>query len=211
MNRLALLIPVLILVVAGALSSIFIVTEKQKALVLQFGQIKAVREEPGLYFKIPLVQEVVYYDDRILGLDVEPLEVTPLDDRRLVVDAFARYRLTDVRRFRQAVGASGMSLAENRIDTILRSQTREVLGKVTTRTLLPGRTIPVAALRDSWAVERGKTVQLIFSGKGLTITATGTPLENAAIGDFIRVRNVETGVIISGTVMDNGSIRVAAK
>ena len=86
-----------------------------------------------------------------------------------------------------------------------------MLGKVTTRTLLPGRTIPVAALRDSWAVERGKTVQLIFSGKGLTITATGTPLENAAIGDFIRVRNVETGVIISGTVMDNGSIRVAAK
>lgn len=87
----------------------------------------------------------------------------------------------------------------------------EVVGKVTTRTLLPGRTIPVAALRDSWAVERGKSVQLIFSGKGLTITAMGTPLENAAIGDFIRVRNVETGVIISGTVMDNGSIRVAAK
>jgi flagellar basal body P-ring formation protein FlgA len=89
--------------------------------------------------------------------------------------------------------------------------TSEVLGKVTTRTLLPGRTIPVAALRDSWAVERGKSVQLIFSGKGLTITAMGTPLENAAIGDFIRVRNAETGVIVSGTVMENGSIRVAAK
>jgi flagella basal body P-ring formation protein FlgA len=87
--------------------------------------------------------------------------------------------------------------------------TSEVLGKVTTRTLLPGRTIPVAALRDSWAVERGKTVQLIFSGNGLTITAAGTPLENAAIGDFIRVRNIESGLIVSGTVMDNGSIRVA--
>ncbi|MEM5471537.1 flagellar basal body P-ring formation chaperone FlgA [Hoeflea sp. AS60] len=89
--------------------------------------------------------------------------------------------------------------------------TSEVLGKVTTRTLLPGRTIPVAALRDSWTVERGKPVQLIFSGNGLTIMAMGTPLENAVTGDFIRVRNVESGVIISGTVMQNGSIQVAAK
>jgi len=89
--------------------------------------------------------------------------------------------------------------------------TSEVVGKVTTRTLLPGRTIPVAALRDSWAVVRGKPVQLIFSGTGLTITATGTPLQNAAIGDFIRVRNIESGVIISGTVMQNGSVQVAAK
>lgn len=89
--------------------------------------------------------------------------------------------------------------------------TAEVLGKVTTRTLLPGRTIPVAALRDSWTVERGKTVSLVFSGSGLTITALGTPLENATIGDFIRVRNIESGVIISGTVMENGSIQVAVK
>jgi len=89
--------------------------------------------------------------------------------------------------------------------------TSEVVGKVTTRTLLPGRTIPVAALRDSWAVVRGKTVPIIFSGNGLTITAAGTPLENAAIGDFIRVRNIESGIIVSGTVMENGSIQVAAK
>jgi hypothetical protein len=51
----------------------------------------------------------------------------------------------------------------------------------------------------------------MFSGNGLTITAAGTPLENAAIGDFIRVRNIESGLIVSGTVMDNGSIRVAAE
>tara|TARA_R110002020_G_scaffold5841_9_gene24063 strand:+ start:22130 stop:22612 length:483 start_codon:yes stop_codon:yes gene_type:complete len=89
--------------------------------------------------------------------------------------------------------------------------TDDVIGKVTTRTLLPGRTIPVAALRDAWAVERGAPVTLVFNGGGLTITAVGTPLQNAAIGDFIRVRNIETGVVISGTVMDNGSVRVAAK
>lgn len=131
MNRVTLLLPILVLAIAAGLSAVFIVDERQKALVLQFGQIKAVHEEPGLYFKVPLIQQVVYYDDRILGLDVDPLEITPLDDRRLVVDAFARYRIVDVKRFRQAVGASGESLAETRIDTILRAQTREVLGSVT--------------------------------------------------------------------------------
>ena len=124
MKRTALILPIVVIAAAVGLSSIFIVDEREKALVLQFGQIKAVREEPGLYFKVPLIQEVVRYDDRILGLDIQPLEVTPLDDRRLVVDAFARYRISDVRRFRQAVGAQGLTLAESRIDTLLQAQTR---------------------------------------------------------------------------------------
>ncbi|MDW4550453.1 protease modulator HflC [Defluviimonas sp. D31] len=150
MNRATLLLPILVLAIAGALSAIFIVDEREKALVLQFGQIKAVREEPGLYFKLPIIQEVVRYDDRILGLDVDPLEITPLDDRRLVVDAFARYRIADVRRFRQAVGASGVTLAENRIDTILRAQTREVLGSVTSSEILSAdRAALAASIRDA--------------------------------------------------------------
>ncbi|SPH16759.1 Modulator of FtsH protease HflC [Defluviimonas aquaemixtae] len=150
MNRATLLLPILVLAIAGALSAIFIVDEREKALVLQFGQIKAVREDPGLYFKLPIIQEVVRYDDRILGLDVDPLEITPLDDRRLVVDAFARYRIVDVRQFRQAVGASGISLAENRIDTIMRAQTREVLGSVTSSEILSADRAGLAArIRDA--------------------------------------------------------------
>lgn len=136
MKRTTLLLPIIVILAALGLSSIFIVDEREKALVLQFGQIKAIRDEPGLYFKIPFIQEVVRYDDRILGLDVEPLEVTPLDDRRLVVDAFARYRIADVRRFRQAVGAQGLTLAESRIDTLLQAQMREVLGSVTSADIL---------------------------------------------------------------------------
>ncbi len=150
MNRATLLLPILVLAIAGALSAIFIVDEREKALVLQFGQIRAVHETPGLYFKLPVIQEVVRYDDRILGLDVDPLEITPLDDRRLVVDAFARYRIADVQRFRQAVGASGLSLAENRIDTILRAQTREVLGSVTSSEILSADRAGLAAqIRDA--------------------------------------------------------------
>ena len=78
------------------LNSIYIVDERQKAMVLQFGQVRAVKEEPGLAFKIPFIQNVVYYDSRIQGLDTNALEVTPLDDRRLIVDAFARWRIADV-------------------------------------------------------------------------------------------------------------------
>ncbi len=136
MNRMKIAMFAALLVVITALSSIFIVDEREKALVLQFGQITSVKESPGLAFKIPLIQEVVRYDDRILSRDIEPLEITPLDDRRLVIDAFARYRIVDVVQFRQAVGAGGVPFAESRIDTILRAQMREVLGSVTSSEIL---------------------------------------------------------------------------
>ncbi len=138
MRRSTFLLPIVVVAIALAFSSIFIVDEREKALVLQFGQIKAVKEEPGLGFKIPLIQEVVRYDDRILSLDTPPTEVTPSDDRRLVVDAFARYRIADVVQFRQAVGVGGLRSAEDRLEGILNAQIRAVLGSegVTSNTIL---------------------------------------------------------------------------
>jgi membrane protease subunit HflC len=132
------LIPIVVIAVVAFLSSIFIVDEREKVLVLQFGQIKQVRERPGLGFKLPLIQEVVRYDDRILSLDTDTIEVTPSDDRRLVVDAFARYRIADVVQFRQAVGIGGIRAAEDRLSSILNAQIREVLGadQVTSDTIL---------------------------------------------------------------------------
>lgn len=136
MRKTTLFLPVLVVAIVAGLSAIFIVDEREKALVLQFGRVVSVKEDPGLAFKIPLIQEVVRYDDRILSREVGPLEVTPLDDRRLVVDAFARYRIADVEQFRQAVGAGGVTTAENRLDSILRAQTREVLGSVSSNDIL---------------------------------------------------------------------------
>lgn len=136
MKRSTLLLPLAVVVLFVASSSVFIVDEREKALVLQFGQVKAVRPDPGIYFKIPFVQEVVKYDDRILSLDTQPMEVTPLDDRRLVVDAFARWRIADVVRFRQAVGTGGETFAENRLERILNAATREILGSVTSNSVL---------------------------------------------------------------------------
>ena len=119
-----------------AYSSLFVVDERQKVLVLQFGQVADVKEEPGLAFKLPFIQQVVRYDDRILSLDTMPLEVTPLDDRRLVVDAFARYRIINVVQFRQAVGTGGIVTAESRLERILNAALREVLGSVTSNAVL---------------------------------------------------------------------------
>ena len=138
MRKTSIILPIIVVAIAAFLSSIFIVDEREKALVLQFGQIKAIKEQPGLGFKIPLIQEVVKYDDRILSLDTQPIEVTPSDDRRLVVDAFARYRISDVTMFRQAVGVGGIAAAEDRLESILNAQVREVLGsdQVTSNTIL---------------------------------------------------------------------------
>lgn len=136
MNRISILIGILVVAVIAGLSSVFIVDERQKVLVLQFGQIKDVRESPGLAFKIPFIQDLVRYDDRIQSIDTAPLEVTPLDDRRLVVDAFARWRISDVVQFRRAVGDGSIPRAEERLQQILNSQLREVLGSVTSNEIL---------------------------------------------------------------------------
>ncbi|WP_416236861.1 flagellar basal body P-ring formation chaperone FlgA [Rhizobium sp. CC-YZS058] len=87
----------------------------------------------------------------------------------------------------------------------------QVVGKVTDRTLLAGRVILVQSLRDPYLVERGKAVRLVYNNGPLTITAGGAPLENAGIGALIRVRNTDSGVVISGTVMADGSVQVVAK
>jgi len=149
MKRLPILGVVLIVIAFLASSSIYVVDEREKALVLQFGQVKAVKTEPGLAFKIPFIQEVVSYDDRILSLDTLPLEVTPLDDRRLVVDAFARYRIVDVVQFRQAVGTGGVASAESRLGRIINASLREVLGSVTSNEILSeGRVALMNRIRD---------------------------------------------------------------
>jgi modulator of FtsH protease HflC len=125
------IVPALVLLGVVALSSVFIVDERKKALVLQFGQVMQVKQDPGLGFKVPFLQDVVYYEDRILGLQTQPVEVTLLSDRRLVVDAFARWRIVDLVEFRQAVGSSGEDRAQQLLGNILTQAIPEVLGNAT--------------------------------------------------------------------------------
>jgi flagella basal body P-ring formation protein FlgA len=83
-------------------------------------------------------------------------------------------------------------------------------GKVAKRTLLPGRYIPANAVRDAWLVEQGASVQVYFIAGGLSISATAVTLQPGAAGDLVKVRNIDSGKVLSGTVMADGTIRVGA-
>jgi flagella basal body P-ring formation protein FlgA len=87
----------------------------------------------------------------------------------------------------------------------------QVEGLVTTRTLLPGRTIMVASLKQPSAVKRGDKILLVYDNGVLRITAAGTPLGDGAVGELIQVRNTDTGVTLSGTIMPDRSVLVVQK
>lgn len=87
----------------------------------------------------------------------------------------------------------------------------EVVGRVAKRTLLPGRTIPVNGLREAFAIKRGASVRLTFAIGNMVISASGTPLTDAMVGDLVKARNIDSGSIVSGTVMADGTIQVMAK
>jgi flagella basal body P-ring formation protein FlgA len=87
----------------------------------------------------------------------------------------------------------------------------EVEGFVTKKTLLPGRTIPVSALREAYVIERGKNISMVFSNNTMVITAQGVALQNGGLGEIVRARNLDSGIIISGTVMQDGTLRVITK
>ena len=175
----------LVAIVVVIMSSIFIVDERNKALVLQFGRVVAVKEEPGLAFKLPLIQEVVYYDDRILSRDVDPIEVTPSDDRRLVVDAFARYRIADVNRFREAVGTGGILTAESRLDGIMRNELREILGTVSSNEILSSDR--ALLMQQILAGARAKALEIGLDVVDVRLKRTDLPRQNLD-ATFARMR-----------------------
>ena len=187
MNKGTISLVVVVGIIFAALSSLFIVDERQKALVLQFGQIVKVQEEPGLGFKIPFIQEVVRYDDRIRALDTQATEVTPSDDRRLVVDAFARYRINDVVQFRQAVGVGGERAAEDRLQGILNPVIREVLGSdgVTSNTILSADRAELMTRITSQA--RARALPLGLEVVDVRLKQTNLPEQNLE-ATFARMR-----------------------
>lgn len=89
-------------------------------------------------------------------------------------------------------------------------QLQQLEGKVARRTLLPGRMIGVNSVREAYLVEPGTPVQVLFVHDALQISISAVPLQNGAAGDMIRVRNIDTGAVFTGTVMADGTIRVSA-
>ncbi len=123
---LALLTIIFGLACVGLYMSAFIVGQTNQALVLQFGENKRVVTEPGLHWKIPIAQTVEYFDKRILALDTQPLEVNVRGKKRLVVDAFARFRIVNPLKFYQSVRDE--RIARQRLGSFLESSMRRALG-----------------------------------------------------------------------------------
>jgi len=128
------LIPLVILIAATIYFSVFIVKEVNQAIVLQFGDPKRIIMNPGINFKIPFIQNVVFLDKRILNLDTPPEEVIASDQKRLIVDAFARFQIVDPLKFYISVGNE--RVARSRLSTIINSRIRSVLGTQELQTLL---------------------------------------------------------------------------
>ncbi len=128
------LIPVFVVLGVIAYNALFVVQEINQAIVLQFGDPKKIITKPGLNYKIPFIQNVVYLDRRVLNLDNPPEEVIAADQKRLIVDAFARFKIVDPLKFYISVGNE--RVARSRLATIINSRIRSVLGTQQLATLL---------------------------------------------------------------------------
>ncbi len=149
----------LIVVALGvtAFGAVFTVHQAEQTLVLQFGNPKRVVRKPGIHFKLPIVQNVVAFDKRVLDFDAKAEEVPTSDQKQLVVDAFARYRIVDPLKFYQTVNNErGMQI---RLGNLINANLRAVFGEVTLATLL--------------TAERGKLIRDIADRVKLQGTAFG--------------------------------------
>lgn len=132
--RLVIIAAVVIAAGVVAASALFTVDETQQALVLQFGDPKRVIQTPGLKAKLPFIQDVTWFDRRVLELDPPVEQVILADQKRLRVDAFARYRIADPLRFYTSVGSE--AIAEQRLKPVINASLRRVLGNVTLSSVL---------------------------------------------------------------------------
>ena len=139
MSRRILIAVAIVLIAAGILihSSLFIVDQTESALVLQFGQPRREVREPGLWVKRPFVENVVFYDNRVLDFEPPPEEVIVSDQKRLVVDSYARYRIVDPLLFYQTVGSE--EGVRGRLAAIVNGSLRRVLGNVTLSDILSNK------------------------------------------------------------------------
>ena len=144
MKGVKLIIPAIVLIAVVVFQSLFIVQEISQAIVLQFGDPKKIVTKAGLNFKLPFIQNVVYLDKRILNLDNDPEEVIAADQKRLIVDAFARFKIVDPLKFYISVGDE--RVARSRLATIINSRIRNVLGQEELQTLLSKDRIKQMAL-----------------------------------------------------------------
>lgn len=122
----------IILLIVG--NSVYVLNQAEQAIVLQFGEPIRVVKEPGLKFKIPFIQNVTFYDKRLLNLDPPAQEIVLNDKKRLDVDSFTRYQIIDPLRFYKTVRTEAQ--ARSKLQDIVSSSVRKILGRITLQELL---------------------------------------------------------------------------
>jgi len=127
-------IPVIIIIGFTLYSTFFIVKETQQAIVLQFGSPKKIYKDAGLHYKIPFIQNVQHIDKRVLEIDAPPEEIIASDQKRVIIDAFAKYIITDPLKF--AISVGNERVANSRLGTIINARIRGVVGKDPLESLL---------------------------------------------------------------------------
>jgi membrane protease subunit HflC len=162
MNR---ALPVALLVLAGlgllfATSSLFEVDQTQQAIVLRFGAHRATVTDPGLHLKVPFIDTVVYYDKRLLGVDSPDEEITLGDQKRLVVDTYTRYRISDPLQFYKTMGNETNARAQ--LSNIVSSSVRRVMGKIKLPEILSPQ-------RDAIMRKIEKDVAAEATSRGITV------------------------------------------
>ncbi len=123
-----------VVIVVLALSALFTVDQTEQAIVLQFGEFKRQIRDPGLHVKLPFIQNVIYYDRRVLDTDPPTEEVIAADQKRLVVDSYARFRIVDPLQFYQSMGTE--QAARGRLNATISGSLRRVLGNITLGSVL---------------------------------------------------------------------------
>lgn len=162
--------PFFMIVAAVALlllqQSLFIVRQSEQAMVMQFGAPVAKHVDPGLKFKVPLIQTVKVFDERVLDVDTVPEEVILADQKRIVVDTFARYRITDMLMFYTALSTEQQ--ANTRLNNLLNSTMRSTLGNAT--------------ISDILSVKRAQLMSSIKSQVNAAVARMGIEIVDVRIG-----------------------------
>ena len=186
MGKMPLAIIGIVIIVLGVIASgaLFTVDQREQVIVLQFGEPMRVIRDPGLNFKIPFVQNVIHFDKRILDLDPKPEEVILSDQKRINVDAFARYRIVDPLRFLQSV--NNESSLRDRLGRTLNSSVREVVGRHALPDLLsPKRDDIMGSIKD-----RVNTAGAVFGIEVVDVRIVRTDLpEQIANNVYARMRS----------------------
>lgn len=156
-----------------AATSIYIVNQAEQAIVLQFGRPVRLVQEPGLKIKIPFIQNVVFYDTRLLNLDPPAQEVVLNDKKRLDVDSFTRYRIVDPIKFYVTVRTEQQ--AQSKLAEIVNSSIRKILGRITLQELLSEKRTKIMA--DISAAVKVDATQIGVNVADVRIRRADLPLE----------------------------------